>query len=554
MKHLIHLFFITLLSQTLIAQVAPDKYFIEFNNKTGTPYSLSNPNDYLSERAIERRQRYSIAIDSCDLPVNPDYIQAVANAGVEILNVSKWLNGVTVYASSTSAIQSIANLPFVKSVNLATKKKKKNRQSIDDSSMAQKSGYQQAKNNQDVLNYGLATPQTYLHNGQILHNNGFRGQNMIIAVTDAGFTGVDNQSVFDSLFINNRIISTRNYINSNEDIYRYSTHGTNVLSIIGGNLPGTMVGTAPEARYILLVTEDAASEHIIEEINWSCGAEFADSAGADLINVSLGYFEYDFPYWSHQVAQLDGNTAWVSKAAGIASNRGMIVVVSAGNSGNEEMPYVSTPGDNEFVLTVGAVSYDSIIAGFSSIGPTADGRIKPDVCAIGAGTYCSQWGEILPGNGTSFAAPILSGLIACLWQAFPNMTSVELIQAIKNSGNYASLPTNQYGFGIPDLGNLYLQLNTINQQQGTATPTIRVFPNPFGDTLNIQYSNMNTDLFEVVVIASDGSTILKESHRTSGEQSGIITLSNTKSLLPGSYVISVAADKHVINQKIIKEP
>jgi len=552
MKTLLTTLMLIITASSLFAQVAPDVYWIEFKNKTGTPYTLEQPGDYLSDRALDRRERYNISTDSSDLPVNPAYIQAVEATGVEVINISKWLNGVVVRTTNTSLISDIAELPFVKSVNVQTKRKKRSRQSIEIMPYLKLNDELPAKNTDDELAYGWSSLQVYMHNGQMLHNAGFQGQGMLIAVTDAGFMGFDTLRAFDSLRINNQIVAMKNFVNHNEDIYRYSEHGTNVTSIIGGNVPDTLIGTAPKANFLLLVTEDAGYENIIEEINWSCGAEYADSMGADVINVSLGYFEYDNPYWSHQVAQLDGITAWVSKAANIASSRGMMVVVSAGNSGNEEIPYIGTPGDAPGVLTIGSVGYDSIHSDFSSVGPTHDGRIKPDVCGVGAATICQQLGGIYPGWGTSFSAPVISGMVTCLWQAHPEMTNIELMDAIREASHMYNTPDSLYGYGIPDFGSLHQQLNGINDRGENSMKTMRVFPNPFNESLTVQYNGIESDSIELNITTIDGSRIFFKSLETRGDTQGQITVQGLPNLPTGSYIVSLKAGNQYHNQKLIK--
>ena len=267
---------------------APSKYVVYFRDKNNSPYSVNNPQQYLSQRALDRRTRYNIAIDTYDLPVNPQYVSGVQGVGVVILNKSKWLNCVTIWTPDTSVLSEIAALPYVQSVTSIARRKANDRNPVKDFSRGKapkERTKNTAKSGNTTIDYGLGSNQITMFNGQVLHQLGFMGQGMQIAVLDAGFQGADVHDIFDSLFVNNQILGTRDFVNpGNSDVYQFNTHGTYVLSCMGGNLPGQMVGTAPKASYWLLRTEEGASENIIEEYNWSSGAEYADSAGADVIN------------------------------------------------------------------------------------------------------------------------------------------------------------------------------------------------------------------------------------------------------------------------------
>jgi subtilisin family serine protease len=423
----------------------------------------------LSPKALERRYRQHIATDSTDFPVSPAYLDSIAAIGnVSILYTSRWFNQVILSTSDASTLQMIQALPFV----------------IHTQSEGRQSGARKAADG----TYGNAAPQINLHNGQFLHDHNYKGQNMLIAILDGGFPTVDDNDAFRYLRNNNRIAVTWDFVGAVPNVYNYSAHGTQCLSAMAAYLPGEMVGTAPEAGYLLLRTEESSWEKPIEENNWAAAAEYADSAGADIISSSVGYNTFDDPAYNHTYAELDGNTTLIARAASMAASKGMLVVCAAGNEGTTDWHTLLTPADADHVLTVGAVSNERIIAAFSSRGPTADGRIKPDVVSYGVGTQLiGTNGEVMTGSGTSFATPIIAGLAACLWQAFPNATNLQVLNAIKASSDRYSHPDNDYGYGIPDFKTafdiLLRNLLTDSTQVQLHSTWLKALPNPFTSTI-----------------------------------------------------------------------
>jgi len=390
------------LTTLAFAQVAPNKYYIEFIDKHDNGFSLDNPEEFLSERALQRRANQGILLDETDLPVTQIYIDSLEALGLQVLNVSKWFNSATVYTLDTELIDTISNINFIS--NTA-----KNEAHIGETRKTPviyqvlRNKQQGSKQEKDYYLYGASAPQVKMHNGHLMHNNGFRGQGMMIAVTDAGFRGLPNLPAFDSLYNDDRVLSSRNFVTPGDTVNNYSTHGMKVLSLIAGNVPGELIGTAPEASFLLLMSEDPSSETYIEEINWISAAEYADSMGADIISVSLGYVDFDTPEFNHAYETLDGNHSIMSVAARIAARKGIIVVAAAANSGADEVhPWIAAPGDADSIITAGAVWEDQTYAYFSSIGPSYDGRIKPDACAMGGGTTNQNYdGSFGTGNGTS---------------------------------------------------------------------------------------------------------------------------------------------------------
>ena len=447
------------------------RYVVKFRNKGNNPYSIANPSAYLSSRSIERRTRYNIVIDSTDLPVTPGYINQVkAIPNVTILNVSKWLNQVSIQTTDPNAINSINNLPFVKSVSgIAARQINSGRTKAPGEEMTFANTKVQ-KVNGDYYDYGANSQmEIQMHHGEFLHNIGLRGDAMQIAMIDAGFYNYNTFKVFDSININGQVLETWDFVARESSVAEDYSHGMSCLSTIAANLPGQFVGMAPKAGFYLYRTEDVSSEYPIEEHNWVCAAERADSAGADVISSSLGYTTFDDPTLSHTYADLNGHTTMAAIGAGLAAKKGMLVFIGAGNEGSTSWHYLMTPADADSVLTVGAVGVDSIRGNFSSYGPTADGRIKPDIMSAGVKAVIESAGNYVGySNGTSYACPKMAGLGTCLWQAFPEFNNMTIVDAIKRSGSTANHPTDSIGYGIPDMK---LAFTTLLRQFATSQAT-----------------------------------------------------------------------------------
>jgi serine protease AprX len=448
---------VLLLSQTTGAQVS--RYIIKFKDKGSNPYSLNNPSAYLSQRAIDRRIKFSIAIDSTDLPVTPRYIDSVRLSGaVTILNASKWLNSVTIRTNDANALAKINSFPFVQSVSGIALRTNNSTVPVNKFNIErQQQPLSQLKETgitSDFYNYGSSFTQVHIHNGEFLHNIGLRGQNMIIGMLDAGFNNYLTLKAFDSARINGQISGVYDFVVKDSSVNEDDAHGMECFSTIAANIPGQFVGTAPKANFYLFRTEDASNEYPIEEHNWVCGAERVDSAGGDVISSSLGYNTFDAPLTSanHTYADMNGNVTMAAMGADLAAKKGMLVVVSAGNEGANSWKYIVTPADGDSVMAVGAVSASGSVAGFSSYGPSSDGQIKPDVASLGVATVIQLPGNVIgTGNGTSFACPNMAGLATCLWQAFPEFNNMKIIDALRLSANKASAPDDRVGYGIPDV-------------------------------------------------------------------------------------------------------
>ena len=423
------------------------RYHIDLKDKVATEYSLKHPEKFLSSKALQRRQKQNLQVDSTDLPVPEAYIKAIRQTGVKVLVTSKWENFVTVSCNDTALIDQIRTLPFVKS---ATKVWKTPANAI--ASSRRDTIINELTVNPDTI-YGTSYGQIHVSKADLLHEAGFKGKGMTIAVIDGGFHNFDRIPALDNV----KVLGTKDFVESGADIFAESTHGLSVLSCMATNKPGVMIGTAPEASYWLLRSEDSDSEYPIEQDYWVAAVEYADSVGVDLINTSLGYNEFDDSSMDFKLRDLNGKHSVISRAASRLADKGMILVCSAGNSGNSVWKKITPPGDAENVLTVGAIVWQTgVIASFSSVGNTQDGRVKPDVVAAGVrADVINSHGSQGKANGTSFASPIMCGMVACLWQACPTLTAKEVIELVRQAGDRAEFPDNIYGYGIPDMWKAY---------------------------------------------------------------------------------------------------
>ncbi len=456
-------FFITI---TACSQAQFTRYIVRFKDKGTNPFSLSNPSQYLTQRALDRRTRYNIPIDSADLPITPRYIDSVRLAGaVTILNRSKWLNQVAIQTSDAAALAKINSFPFVisaspiaarlQSTDAPVHKKMGESLNIDFPVSTNK-----PVNADGYYNYGKSNGQVKIHQGDFLHNHGFRGDGMQMAILDAGFFHYLSLPTFDSIRNNNQVLGTWDFVANNSSVDEDYLHGMQCLSTIAANIPGTFVGTAPKTSFYLFRTEDVNSEYPIEEQNLAAGAERSDSLGVDICSISLGYNQFDNAVFNYTYADMNGNTSICARAADIAAKKGMLLVVAAGNEGNNGWHYLITPGDADSVLTVGAVDTTGMVGSFSSYGPSSDGQVKPGVASVGwlAVIANSSTGQPSYGNGTSFATPNMAGITTCLWQAFPEISNMGIIDVLEASATRSANPDNRVGYGIPDAKKAFVML------------------------------------------------------------------------------------------------
>jgi serine protease AprX len=468
------------------AQTAPDTYWVQFTDKFNTPYSVDAPEQFLSARAIARRAAQGIAIDELDLPVDPAYIAGVLATGeVQLVNRSKWFNAITIRTSDTDALLAIAALPYVQVVRSTFRVS--GEAPAPDKFMAPLLPEERGGGG-GSLDYGASFTQVAMINAHLLHEIEAQGQGMLIGVLDSGFDQVNTIPGFDALRQREGIVYTKDMVVHDGDVYTDHWHGRSVLSCMAAVMPGYLMGTAPEADYVLVRTEEAATEYLVEEDNWVSGAELCDSLGCDLLNTSLGYTQFDDSTMDHSYADMDGLTTRISLAAGMASQKGMVVLNSAGNSGMSDWYYIGAPADAIDILAVGAVGDTGQVAPFSSRGPSADGRVKPDVMAMGWGAIgLDAAGEfVVPINGTSFSSPILAGGVACLWQLHPGRTASEIMDAVRRSASHWTMPNDSMGYGIPDLWAAHLWLDaTTGVSESDQQATVTAWPMPFQDAFEL---------------------------------------------------------------------
>ena len=428
-------------------------YRVSLTDKAGTPYSFDHPTRFLSRRAVERRKRQGLAIDSTDLPVSSHYIRLIKKEGVAIVGQSRWQNTVLVRLKDSAIVNDIRQLPCVKACKLVWL-------SPDSITPDKRITFQSHFEAYDSIPneiYGTAADQIYNLKGDQLHKAGFLGKGMVIAIIDGGFKNADRIPELQKI----NILGWHDFVKPNDpQLFSETDHGTKVLSIMGTYHPHLFIGTAPKASYWLLRSEDQETEQEVEEDYWTMAAEFADSVGCDVINSSLGYNEYDHKWMSYQQWQLDGKTAFISRSAAMLAQKGIVLCNSAGNSGMGPWKKIGVPADADHILTVGAISdiETQRIAAFSSVGPTQDGRVKPDVVAIGApARVISGRGMITSSMGTSFSSPVVCGLVACLWQAMHDKTALEIMDIIRRTGNNYQHPDNIYGYGVPNFWQAFLK-------------------------------------------------------------------------------------------------
>lgn len=503
----------------------PNCYRIYLSNKNNSPYSISNPSAFLSPRAIAKRTTYNIPVTTQDLPVNEAYINQIKafDANIQVLSTSKWLNTVVIYCPNPAHIPGIqnlgcvqhivpvANLPFSKEGGFVIP------QTIDNDKFG--------TNGTKDFSYGDSYDQIKVHRGDSLHNLGFRGEGMLIAVFDAGWNGFDTISHFQPLYANGQIWGTRDMIPGVNNVYTGHGHGTSVTSIIASNIEGQLVGTAPMANYYFIRSENPWSEQPIEEDFWAAAAELADSLGADVINSSLGYTTFsDFPQGDMTPQQNDGISSVSSLAATIAGQKGIVVVISAGNERGSDWGFIGRPADAIDVISVGAMDKDSIIAPFSSYGPSADMRVKPDITAVGWNTWVSTTnGNIVQGNGTSFSGPVIAGLSACLWQSLPHLNAIELMDVIRQHGHIYNNPDNDFGYGIPDFFQAFLDNSTSVSEFSTSINVV-AFPNPTEDQITFQ--STNEEIVSIQIVDLSGKILFQVSDKQFKNTISVASLSS----------------------------
>lgn len=526
-----------------ISVFSQEDAWVYFNAKPNAQTYLDNPLTMLTQRALDRRTTQNIAVDFLDVPVYQPYIDQVeAATGISVMAKSKWYNAVHIRGSQAQ-INALSALSFVDHLDFANK----NLNISGKISVPKNTNKKVSKTFETdvIFNYGDSGNQIQMLNGHLLHQQNYTGAGKVIAVMDGGFPGVNTASTFQRLRDNNLILGGYDYVNRDADFYTGISHGTSVLSTMGGFKDGQLVGTAPDASYYLFITEDGNNEGPLEESLWVEAAEEADRLGVDIITTSLGYSNFDNEDYSHTYADMNGTTTFISQGLNLAFSRGMICVVSAGNEGNNDWYYITAPADATNALTVGAVNASGNYATFSSHGPSFDGRVKPDVVAQGQASVLSNpSGNITTGNGTSFSGPIIAGMVASFWQALPDKTNSEIMQLIKESASIYANPNDELGYGIPDFSQA-LETALLTTHEFTSAQ-FTVYPNPAGESISIAFP-LGLENSDVTLFNALGQKVLS---KNISNATNSVSLNNLNS---GIYLYTITSKGLSQSGKLIKK-
>lgn len=529
-----------------------------FKDKPNSATFIANPIAILSQRAIDRRNLLQISIDETDAPIHENYLSSIKNTlGIIILGKSKWLNAVHVRATKVVLDATFQNNSFIRKIEFANK----NFASLQQKSSKKTVSAHQQKFQNSTTNfvYGSTSDQVTILKGEFLHQQGYTGQDQIIAVIDAGFPNVNTLAAFQRIRDNNQILGGYNFADRNSNFYTRHNHGTNVLSTIAGYIENQFVGTAPDAKFYLFISEIDESETVLEETLWVEAAERSDSLGVDVINTSLGYTTFDNPNHDYNYNDMNGSTTFISRGAQIAASRGILVVNAAGNEGNSSWKYISAPADANDVITVGAIDKNKNIASFSSFGPTSDLRVKPEVLSIGVNSAVINHvsGAINSSNGTSFSSPILAGLIACLNQRKvqilkenPTLNGKDFNQRLKDlviqSADRFYNPLSQYGYGIPNFEIAYNELSGLLSVVNIDLEQLKITPNPVINSFKIQNMENSSATYSLEIFNILGKKVFEKNIINTEN----IDISNFKK---GIYFVKILSDRSSRTIKILKE-
>jgi len=511
-------------------------------DKENVAASIANPISIMTQDAIDRKSLQNTPIDERDVPVNEAYITQLKNiSGITVHAKSKWMNAVYVRGSQ-SDIDGLIASNFVSSVEFMDK-------SLNFGPGTGNPPDKFAIENQQsriVYNYGAAANQTTMLKVDYLHEQDFTGDGMVVAVLDSGFPNVMNNPAFSHIVSEDRLLGTYDFALRQENVDGTGSHGSQTFSDIGGFILDQFVGTAPEASFYLFRTEYGPTENPVEEAWWVEALERADSLGVDVVNTSLGYQDYDNSSYDHSYADLDGQTTIGARGANHAFDKGMILVTSAGNDGNG-FTFVGTPGDSAGMLTIGAVDSGGDYVSFSSIGPTVDGRVKPDVMAQGLNAaVVSQSGNVSTSNGTSFSSPIMAGAVASLWQARPEVPNGQIMQVVRESAHLFNNPTDQMGYGIPNFEDALNDLLVLGIEDQLLKEQFALYPNPVKTSINVSFPEgvFQADFLLYNVI---GEQILNT------KISNVNNWIDLTDLVSGLYFAAIRSNSKTNSFKLIKE-
>ena len=549
MKKIVSILIGSLFSFSILLAQSTPKYWVYFTDKKHSPYSIDKPLEFLSFKSVERRLQQHIAIDETDLPVDPSYVQSIRNKGIIINNITKWANAITISTDDAATLQAIKELPFVRQVKPVMT-------FIDPSRAANKDKFEPILSSDypafSTSKYGAALNQLKMIGIDTIQAIGYTGKGVDIGVFDGGFINVDKLNFFNIAQTENRIHPVWNYVDGNANLYIRSFHGMNVLSVMCANVSGTMIGAAPDANYFLFITEDVNSETRIEEDNWAAAAERADSMGIMIFSTSLGYTEFQDITTNHTYAEMNGDSTVITKAANMAARKGILVVNSAGNEGNSSWHYISAPADGDSVLCIGAVNENKVIASFSSRGPNSAGHLKPNVCGNGANIYvASSDNEILKGNGTSFSCPLIAAAAACLWQAFPQKTNMEIFHAIEQSADRYNTPDYDYGFGIPNFFSAFKKYETeVHNNQLEVFP--KVLPTVFDQSFAVLWHDEAAATVIFTLYDEKGSALTSQKVMMQKDTYEKVYFSDLDGYHAGTYFLRISNEKKEWVFKLMK--
>lgn len=543
-----------LVCMSLSAQ-AQDRYAVYFKYKPQTVYSLQKPQEFLTQKALDRRSREGIQADSLDLPVSQKYLDEVAKSATYVLYTSKWMNAAVLVADK-SAATAMEALPFVSKVELTgigflPKPNARMRYKVFASATLATNCEDPKLNTRELdVQANSYDFQNQLIGIDKMHQEGYTGKGVTVAVFDAGFPGTNTASAFTHLFTNNQIVGQRDFVRPwNTEVFMDNQHGTNVLSLIAAKDPTKLVSGAFDSDYILVITEEAATEYQVEEYNWVRGAEYADSLGVDIINSSVGYWDFDDPTMNYTIADLDGKTTTITKGASIAAQKGILIVNSIGNYGGRGVSSLVAPADANGIISVGSVNTNLSRTATSSQGPTGDGRLKPELMAFGAAPVLIRSnGSAGTSSGTSFSAPQVAALAAGLWQAKPKWTKNELIENLLRSATQYDKPDNLLGYGIPNFYDaLYGEILAVEAEDPVEW---KVYPNPLtADELSIHFGTGLASSFELIDMT--GKTLLRSDlSRIDAKSPYRVQIQGVK---PGIYLIQMREGALIKQTKLVRQ-
>lgn len=550
----LYLGFLVFLMAGFTAQ-AQDRYAVYFKFKPQSALSLTKPQEFLTPKAIDRRTREGIQADSLDLPVSAKYMEQIVPISKYVLYTSKWMNAAVLVTDQAGA-EEMKSLPFVQKVELVAHDflpmpNARMRYKVFASVTLATNCKEHKLNTRELA----LTANSYDFQNQLIgidkmHEEGYTGEGVTVAVFDAGFPGTNTASALSHLVSNKQIVGQRDFVRPwNTEVFMDNQHGTNVLSLIAANEPGKLVSGAYDSDYILVLTEEVATEYHIEEFNWVRAAEYADSLGVDIINSSVGYWDFDDPAMNYSIEDLDGETATITKGATIAAEKGILVVNSVGNYGSRGVSSLVVPADAKGIISIGSVTSSGGVSGFSSRGPTGDGRFKPELAAFGDNPVLIRSnGAVGSSNGTSFSAPQITALAAGLWEARPDWTKDELINALIRSATQYESPDNLLGYGVPNFFDaLYGEILAVEENENLDW---KVYPNPLVENeISIHFGIGLNSTFELIEMT--GRTLIQlELTRTDPKSPYKVQLEGIR---PGLYLIQMREGALVKQTKLLRQ-